>query len=126
LQLFATATDVKNDPFETIIRLTIARLPQWARDAMENIEILVSDEADTDLHPDGRDLLGLYVGTPLPQRDSDYAGELPDVIYIFRRPHLELGLNARELEREITTTLIHEIGHYFGLDDDRIDELGWG
>jgi predicted Zn-dependent protease with MMP-like domain len=117
---------MKIDAFETLIRQTIAGLPQWARDAMDNIEILVSDEADSDVHPDGRDLLGLYIGTPLPQRDSDYAGELPDVIYIFRRPHLELGLNARELEREITKTLIHEVGHHFGLDDERIDELGWG
>ena len=112
--------------FEMVIRRTIARLPDWARDAIDDVAVLVVEEADPGQHPDAPGLLGLYVGVPLPERDSGYAGELPDVIYIFRRPHLELGLARHALEREIATTLIHEIGHFFGLDDDRIDQLGWG
>lgn len=114
------------EQIEAVVRRTIDRLPPWARDAMDNVAIVVTEEPDSGLHPDDPDLLGLYVGIPLPERDTDYAGELPDVIYIFRRPHLELGLTRHGLEREIATTLVHEIGHYFGLDDDRIDELGWG
>jgi predicted Zn-dependent protease with MMP-like domain len=51
---------------------------------------------------------------------------LPDVIYIFRRPHLQLGLAANELREEVARTLIHEVAHYFGIDDDHLDEIGWG
>ncbi|MGW8367440.1 MAG: metallopeptidase family protein [Gammaproteobacteria bacterium] len=112
--------------FETVIRETMNGLPEWVRDALDNIEILVLDEADEDLDPDGEGLLGLYMGMPLPERGVEYAGELPDVIYIFRQPHLELGLPPRELEEEIARTLIHEVAHYFGIDDDHLDEIGWG
>jgi predicted Zn-dependent protease with MMP-like domain len=112
--------------FETVIRETMSGLPEWVQHALDNIEILVLDEADEDLDPDGQGLLGLYVGMPLPERGVDYAGELPDVIYIFRLPHLELGLPPGELEEEIARTLIHEVAHYFGIDDDHLDEIGWG
>ena len=112
--------------FETVVRETMSGLPEWVQNALDNIEILVLDEADDDLDPDGEGLLGLYMGMPLPERGVDYAGELPDVIYIFRLPHLELGLPAGELEEEIARTLIHEVAHYFGIDDDHLDEIGWG
>ncbi|HSG65780.1 MAG TPA: metallopeptidase family protein [Gammaproteobacteria bacterium] len=112
--------------FETVLRQAMERLPDWVHDALDNIEVLVVDEADAELDPEGEGLLGLYVGLPLPERGAEYAGELPDVIYIFRRPHLALGLSADELRNEIARTLVHEIAHYFGFDDERLDELGWG
>lgn len=112
--------------FEALIEDTMSRLPDWVREAMHNIDILVADEADEHLDPEGQDLLGLYVGLPLTERGADYAGELPDVIYIFRRPHLELGLTPEELREEIIKTLIHEIAHYFGIDDDHLNRIGWG
>lgn len=111
--------------FEVVVRHVIGRLPDWVRDALDNIEVLVVDEAETHLGEDAQGLLGLYVGLPLTERSVDYAGELPDVIYIFRRPHLELDLTPDELRDEIAKTLIHEIAHYFGIDDDRLEELGW-
>ena len=114
------------DQFEAVVRETIAGLPGWVHDALDNIEILVLDEADEDLDPDREGLLGLYVGLPLTERGVDYAGELPDVIYIFRQPHVALGLPQQELRDEIAKTLIHEIAHYFGIDDDHLDEIGWG
>ena len=101
-------------------------LPDWVHKALDNIEVLVVDEADESLDPDGEDLLGLYVGVPLPERGADYAGELPDVIYIFRRPHLDMDLPPEEIRDEIAKTLIHEIAHYFGIDDEHLDEIGWG
>ncbi len=112
--------------FESEVRRAMRGLPDWVRDALHNIEILVVDEADETMDPDRQGLLGLYVGLPLPERGADYAGELPDVIYLFRKPHLELSLSPTELRREIMKTLVHEIAHYFGFDDDRIEELGWG
>lgn len=112
--------------FEAVVFDVMDGLPGWVHDALDNIEVLVADEADEDLDPDGQDLLGLYVGLPLPERGIDYAGELPDVIYLFRLPHLELGLPLPELREEIAKTLIHEIAHYFGIDDEHLDEIGWG
>lgn len=117
---------VNQEEFEDAVWGSLSRLPQWVRDALNNIELLVEEEAGADLDPDGEGLLGLYVGLPLPERGVDYAGELPDVIYLFRRPHLELGLDQDGLRQEIAKTLIHEIAHYFGIDDDHLDEIGWG
>ncbi len=115
-----------HDEFEAIVRDALSRLPDWVREEMRNIDVLVEDEADETLDPNGPDLLGLYVGTPLTERESGNAGELPDVIYIFRKPHLAQGLPAAELQAEIRRTLIHEVAHYFGIDDDHLEEIGWG
>ncbi len=112
--------------FEEVVRETVAELPHWVQEAMHNVEILVLDKADDHLDPDGEGLLGLYTGVPLPERDANHAGELPDVINIFRLPHLELGLQPDALREEIHRTLVHEIAHYFGMDDDHVEELGWG
>ena len=117
---------MEHDEFESFVHDTLEALPEWVRDALHNIEFLVLDEADEHLDPDNEGLLGLYTGVSLPERGADYAGELPDVIYIFRRPHLEMGLTANELREEVAKTLIHEIAHYFGIDDDHLDEIGWG
>ena len=116
---------MNHDEFENIVRETITHLPDWVQEAMHNVEVLVLDEADDFLDPDGEGLLGLYTGVPLPEREANHAGELPDVIYIFRRPHLEMGLELEALHVEIGRTLIHELAHYFGMDDDHLDELGW-
>lgn len=117
---------MNQEEFEDAVWDSLSRLPQWVRDALDNIELLVEEEAGADLDPDGEGLLGLYVGVPLPERGVDYAGELPDLVYLFRRPHLELGLDQDGLRQEIAKTLIHEIAHYFGIDDDHLDEIGWG
>ena len=117
---------MKHDDFENAIRDTLARLPDWVQEAMQNVAIQVLDEAGAELDPYGEGLLGLYTGVPLTEREANHAGELPDVIYLFRGPHLEMGLTPAELREEIGTTLIHEIAHYFGFDDDHLDEIGWG
>lgn len=117
---------VNHREFESVIRRAISGYPDWVRQELDNVDILVVDEPDGELGPDTEGLLGLYVGTPLPERSTESAGELSDVIYIFRRPHLELGLTTNELRKEIVTTLTHEIAHLFGIDDDHLDDLGWG
>ena len=112
--------------FEATVSEAMDSLPDWVHESLDNIEVLVVEEPDEALDPEGQRLLGLYMGLPLPERGADYSGELPDVIYIFRRPHMELDLPPDELRREIARTLIHEIAHYFGIDDDHLDEIGWG
>lgn len=114
------------EEFEQVVQSAVAGLPEWVHGALHNIDILVVDDpADVD-DAQGEELLGLYVGIPLTEREADNAGGLPDVVYIFRRPHLDLGLSGDELRHEVTKTLIHEIAHYFGIDDDHLDEIGWG
>ena len=117
---------MQRDSFDELVGQVIDDLPDWVREAFDNISIMVEDEPDPELLPLEQDLLGIYIGTPLPERDSQYAGHLPDVIYIFRQPHLRLGLAEPELRMEIARTVMHEIAHYFGIDDDYLDAHGWG
>lgn len=94
-------------------------LPPELRAAVRNIEISVEDE-----HPDDADLFGLYEGVPLPER-GDGAGALPDRIRIFRIPLVESFPDPAELDKEIRVTVLHELAHYFGIDEDRLDDLGY-
>lgn len=114
------------DEFEDTVVAVIEAFPAWVKAALDNIEILVVDEPDPDLPVGAQDLLGLYQGTPLPERGVNYAGVLPDIITIFRLAHLQLDLPPEELRLEIARTVVHEVAHYFGIDDDHLDQIGWG
>jgi predicted Zn-dependent protease with MMP-like domain len=105
--------------FEQHVRRALDSLPRELKRALENVEIVVEDE-----HPDDPDLFGLYEGVPLPER-GDWAGALPDRISIYRLPLEESFPDAAELEREIRITVLHELAHLFGLDEDRLEELGY-
>ena len=88
---------------------------------MSNVEIVVEEENAED-----PDLYGLYFGIPLTERDTGYAGVLPDKIAIYRLPLVEeFGDDPEVLEDEIRITVLHEIAHHFGVDEDRLTELGW-
>jgi predicted Zn-dependent protease with MMP-like domain len=105
--------------FPDVVARALASLPPELRQAIRNIEITIEDE-----HPEDPDLFGLYEGVPLPDR-GDWAGSVPDRIRIFRLPLVESFPDRAELEAEIRITVLHELGHYFGLDEDRLDELGY-
>ena len=106
--------------FEDHVRAALDSLPPQLREAMSNVEIVVEDE-----NPDDPDLFGLYLGIPLTERES-YAGVLPDKIAIYRLPlEEEFGDDPAVLEDEIRITVVHEIAHHFGIDEDRLAELGW-
>ena len=105
--------------FEDHVERALAGLPPELRHAVRNVEISVEDE-----HPDEPDLFGLYEGVPLPER-GDWAGSLPDRIRIFRKPLVESFSDAAELEEEIRVTVLHELAHYFGLDEPELDNLGY-
>lgn len=105
--------------FDDHVKAAVDSLPADIASALDNIVLLIEDE-----HPDDPDLFGLYEGIPLPER-GDMAGELPDRITIFRIPLEEEFPYPADLEREIRITVLHEIGHYFGLDEDRLTQLGY-
>jgi predicted Zn-dependent protease with MMP-like domain len=110
---------VKRRAFDDHVRAALDALPAGIAAALDNVAVVVEDE-----HPDDPDLYGLYEGTPLPER-GDMAGALPDRITIFRIPLEEDFDDGAELEEEIRITVLHELGHYFGLDEDRLSELGY-
>jgi predicted Zn-dependent protease with MMP-like domain len=105
--------------FEDQVRAALDELPPHIAQALENIAIVVEDE-----NPEDPDLLGLYHGVPLPER-GDMAGALPDKISIYRIPLEESFADPAELREEIRITVLHELAHYFGLDENRIAELGY-
>jgi predicted Zn-dependent protease with MMP-like domain len=115
----ARAESGVNDPFEEAIDDALNSLPADLRAAMSNVEIVVEDEP-----PDGRPLLGLYHGVPLPRRTSRYSGVLPDKISVFRGPITRLAAgNPDRLRREVRHVVLHEIAHHFGITDARLLEL---
>ncbi len=115
--------------FEECVEDGLAMIPAELRALINNVQIVIEDEPSAELlHdlgvPDDETLYGVYEGTPLTERTTEYAA-LPDRIVIFRRPLLDEFGDARELRREIARTVIHEVAHHFGIDDDRLTELGW-
>ena len=112
--------------FERIVDEALRSLPDWARERIDNLRVVVEEWPTPEQDPDDEGLLGLYDGIALPERGLDYVDVMPDTIWIFRRPHLALELPEDALREEIRRTVLHEVAHYFGLDDDHLDEIGWG
>ena len=114
---------VQMDParFDELVSDALDRIPDRFARAIDNVVFLVEDR-----DPDEPELFGVYVGTSLDDRDSQFAGMLPDRIMIYRLPLLEMCEDEDEVAFEIEVTIRHELGHYFGLDEDRLHELGWG
>ena len=105
--------------FDEHVRRALDSLPAELAARVRNVAVLVRDE-----HPDDPDLFGLYEGIPLPER-GEGAGTMPDRITIYRRPLEESFPDPDELEEEIRITVLHELAHYFGLDEERLMELGY-
>ncbi|MHC9045779.1 metallopeptidase family protein [Microbacterium saperdae] len=107
--------------FEALVIDELDRLPDDMVDGLENVVFVVEDRPE-----DGTlDLLGLYDGLALTERTQYGMGELPDRIIVFREPHLAECDTEEELRQEIHTTLVHEIAHFYGIDDEQLHELGW-
>ena len=116
--------------FETLLRQAVDVLPGMFRDALRNVAIVVEDwPPDWLLEelgvPPEETLYGFYHGIPLPERSVQDSGTLPDKISIYRGPLEEDFRDSGELARQIRTTLLHEIGHYFGLDEEDLARLGY-
>ena len=107
--------------FDELVDAAFQRIPAELTAMLDNVVLFVEDEAPAD----DPDLLGLYDGTPLTERDSQYGGVLPDRILIFRNPTLRMCASEEEVVSEVAVTVAHEIAHHFGIDDDRLDDLGY-
>ena len=110
------------DEFDDLVSRGLDAVPTDLMDMLDNVVVLVEAEPPAD-EPD---LLGLYEGVPLTDRGSNWAGSLPDRITIFRGPLTRMCSTHDEVVDEVRVTVIHELAHHFGIDDDRLDELGWG
>ena len=123
---------LSDEEFEAAVGDALDAIPGELADQMDNVVVLVRDEpepellTEADYDEDGLPtLLGLYDGVPLTERDDSWSMVLPDRILVFKGP-LERWCSTREeLVEEIEVTVIHEVAHHFGIDDDRLHELGW-
>ena len=114
--------EMSRDRFEELVAEALDQIPGPLLDSMDNVVVLVEDEPE-----DGdQELLGLYEGHALTTRGWDYSAVLPDRIIIFRNPILRICETEEDVVEEVRTTVVHEIAHHFGIDDERLHELGWG
>jgi predicted Zn-dependent protease with MMP-like domain len=107
--------------FEDLVGEALDDVPPELLGLMSNVVVLVEDEPP----PGEEELLGLYEGHALTTRGWDYAGVLPDRIIIYRNPTLRVCDTEDEVVEEVAVTVVHEIAHHFGIDDERLHELGW-
>jgi predicted Zn-dependent protease with MMP-like domain len=106
--------------FEELVSDALDQIPAKLAAAIDNVVILVEVR-----NSDEPDLLGLYEGIALTERDTSYAGSLPDAITIYRDALLDVCETEDEVVEEVAVTVIHEVAHHFGIDDERLHELGW-
>lgn len=121
---------MSRDEFDRLVKQALERIPRQFRDALENVEIVVEDWPDPDLMQEvtgDRDevVYGLFTGRPLPERSFGDWGELPSIIYLYRTPLEEDFPQPEKLAREVEVTLVHEIAHYMGFDEEILREYGY-
>ena len=107
--------------FEELVEEALDQIPAPLAREMDNVVVLVEDRNDDD-----PELLGLYEGIALTERTSDYAGVLPDRITVYREAILDVCDDEDDVVHEVAVTVVHEVAHHFGIDEDRLHELGWG
>src|SRR5579864_3449489 len=109
---------LRRQEFDLLVREALDALPPWIQDRLDGVAVVVEDEPPPD---EGRDVLGLYVGDSLLD-DGLYAA--PPMVFVFQGPHERLCRTRGELRREVADTVLHEVGHHFGLEDAQIEALG--
>jgi len=107
--------------FEDLVADALDTIPPELTEAMDNVVVLVEAR-----NADEPDLLGLYEGVALTERTSEYGGVLPDRITLYQDAILDGCADRDEVVHEVAVTVVHEIAHHFGIDDETLDELGWG
>lgn len=120
--------------FERLVAEALDSLPEVFLAHLDNVDVVIEewpsaeDLAEADMAgEDPGQLLGLYTGIPLTERDTAYAGVLPDRITLFQRPiEAVAGDDPEAVREEVRVTVVHEIAHFYGISDERLDEMGWG
>lgn len=112
---------IDSEEFERLVVDELDLLPDEMVDGLDNVVFVVEDRPENGT----LDTLGVYDGVSLTERDQYGFGEMPDRIILFREPLLDVSADLDELRDQIHITLVHEIGHFYGIDDDRLHELGW-
>ncbi len=107
---------------EVLVAEALDEVPEELAALIDNVAIFVEDDPPAD----DPDLLGIYEGIPLTERGHDYGGVLPDRITIYRNPTLAICETVDDVIDEVNITVVHEIAHHFGIDDDRLHDLGYG
>jgi predicted Zn-dependent protease with MMP-like domain len=107
--------------FEELVGEALDTIPRELADAMDNVVVLVDYR-----NSDDPQLLGLYEGVALTERTSDYGGVLPDRITLYQEAILDICDDEDDVVREVAVTVVHEVAHHFGVDEDTLHELGWG
>ncbi|WP_280267737.1 metallopeptidase family protein [Nocardia wallacei] len=116
------SVSMSDDRFEELVGEALDMIPAELARAIDNVVVLIEPRNAEDPH-----LLGLYHGIALTERiDSQYGGALPDTITVYREALLDMCDSEEEVVEEVAVTVIHEIAHYFGIDEDRLHQLGWG
>nr|WP_194816705.1 metallopeptidase family protein [Nocardia sp. XZ_19_385] len=116
------AVSMSDDRFEQLVGDALDQIPPELARAIDNVVILIEPR-----NPEDPQLLGLYHGIALTDRvDSQYGGVLPDTVTIYQDAILDICADENQVVDEVAITVIHEIAHYFGIDEDRLHELGWG
>ncbi len=113
--------DIPPEEFEDLVAEALDEIPDELARLVENVVFVVEDDSDDERGT----LLGLYEGVPLTERGQWYAGAMPDRITIYRRPILAICRTLDDVVDEVHVTVVHEIAHHFGIDDDRLHELGY-
>ncbi|MFT4086865.1 MAG: metallopeptidase family protein [Gordonia sp. (in: high G+C Gram-positive bacteria)] len=112
---------INDAEFEILVGEALDLLPEELLDAMSNVVILVRRRND-----DEPSILGLYTGVALTERTTEYSGFLPDTIEIYREPLKRMCSSPEELRHEVAVTVLHEVGHHFGISDEWLHANGWG
>ncbi|MGB3695981.1 MAG: metallopeptidase family protein [Gordonia sp. (in: high G+C Gram-positive bacteria)] len=115
------AIEMSERDFENLVGEALDLLPEELMRAMSNVVILVRPHNDED-----PTILGLYTGVALTERTTEYSGFLPDTIEIYREPLLSMCHTDEQVRREVAITVLHEVGHHFGISDDWLHANGWG
>lgn len=115
------AIEIAPDRFEELVDAGLRRIPRELLDNVNNVAIVTED-----YNVESPDILGLYEGVALTERTSEYTSALPDKITIYRLALADVCESEEELVEQVAITVIHELGHHFGIDDARLHELGWG
>ncbi|MCP1387517.1 metallopeptidase family protein [Corynebacterium sp. TA-R-1] len=114
-------TPVTQAEFEAMINDALDTIPDEFARHMTNMVVLARD-----FNEDNPELLGLFEGVPLPEQYANHSGFLPDAVFIYKNALEAICADEEELRHEVKVTVLHEVGHYFGMEEHELHELGWG